>query len=148
MIREFILRQREENEMKLQKGFTLIELIMVIVILSILAIVAVPRFVNLQTNAQQGQEDGVVGGVRGGVLADHAQRLVNNTNPVWPATLDAIAAFPTACSNAAPCFNTILDQGGVQGGGWTKTAQNATTSTYTGPTGSAHVYDNTTGSFT
>lgn len=37
---------------KNKKGFTLIELIVVVAILGILALVAIPRFANLQANAQ------------------------------------------------------------------------------------------------
>lgn len=41
-----------------EKGFTMIELIMVIVILGILAAVAVPKFVNMKTEAGKSSADG------------------------------------------------------------------------------------------
>ncbi len=47
-----------------QKGFTLIELVMVIVILAILGAVAIPKYVNLENEARIGAEAGVVVGVR------------------------------------------------------------------------------------
>ncbi|MDZ7788262.1 MAG: type II secretion system protein [Halofilum sp. (in: g-proteobacteria)] len=44
-----------------QQGFTLIELVAVIVILGALAVVALPRFINLQDEAEQAAAEGVAG---------------------------------------------------------------------------------------
>ena len=46
---------------QVQRGFTLIELVMVIVILGVLAAVAIPKFVDLKGDAQQAAMSGVAG---------------------------------------------------------------------------------------
>lgn len=58
--------------MNIQKGFTMIELVMVIVILGILAAVAVPKFVDLSGKASQAAVDGMAGSLSSANAVNHA----------------------------------------------------------------------------
>jgi prepilin-type N-terminal cleavage/methylation domain-containing protein len=60
-----------------QSGFTLIELVMVIVILGILAASALPKFVNLEGEAQQAAVEGVAGALASASAINYASRSVS-----------------------------------------------------------------------
>jgi MSHA pilin protein MshA len=110
-----------------RKGFTLIELILVIAILGILAVSALPKFLDLSTNANQAARDGVVGAVRSGIALYRANGMVVNGNSSAPATL----------SNN---FTEVLDAPVT---GWTGTSPNFVHSA----TSSSYVYNATNGTF-
>ena len=97
--------------MKQQQGFTLIELIVVIVILGILAATAVPKFVDLQSDARAAVMKGIGGSMNSAKELVRARWLANGSTGAASVTLDgtvtvavqtagAVAGYPTAAGVA------------------------------------------------
>ena len=100
-----------------QKGFTLIELVVVITILGILASFAIPRFAGLETSARTAALNGLAGSIRAASALAHSVALVTGSSSSESISMDGQAItmlnlYPTA--DSAGIVEALQDHSGFE----------------------------------
>lgn len=115
------------NQMKRnQAGFTLVELVVVIVILGILTATALPRFVDLTSDARESSANGIVGGLRSAVTVAQARYFANGSTTAT--TIDMVGAAGVTVN-----AGTGIPDGTLTGIGRAMTSTEGYTVSYTDP---------------
>jgi MSHA pilin protein MshA len=67
-----------------QRGFTLIELVIIIAVLGIIAAVAIPKYVDMISDAKESACKGALGGLRSAVSIYYANTALKTGTATWP----------------------------------------------------------------
>jgi MSHA pilin protein MshA len=103
------IKQVNAQSANKQKGFTLIELVVVIVILGILAVTAAPKFIDLTSDARAAVVEAVKGSINSAADMAHSKALVagktaaaasGQSISVGSSTIDLNYGWPTNASMA------------------------------------------------
>lgn len=84
-----------------QRGFTLIELVIIIVILGILAAVAIPKYQDITGEAKEASARAALGSLRSGITIFYANQAVTTGTATWP-TIVEVATSGTVMAQALP----------------------------------------------
>lgn len=101
--------------MKKHSGFTLVELVAVIVLLGILSVAALPRFVDLRSDARKGVLQGVVGSTQSAAVQIYAKALIQNsvgatgTVSDGATTVATVFGYPAANDTTNDDISDLID---------------------------------------
>ena len=111
--------------LKNQKGFTLIELVIIIILIGVLAAVAIPKYVDLRENAMKASAQATLDAGRAGIMLDFADKVMVNgtyvTAFVGPVDAKMVAADKTLIETfleASPNYPGTYDSGADEGFRW------------------------------
>jgi prepilin-type N-terminal cleavage/methylation domain-containing protein len=97
------------KKMNKKNGFTLIELIIVMVILGIMAAVAVPRYLDSISNAEESAEDAVISAIKSGLKQYASNSLFSEGRAIFPTNpFEVLSEKPAGYTSD----NNVADQDG------------------------------------
>ena len=91
---------KKQQILRNQEGFTLVEIIAVLIILGILAAVAVPRYIDLESNAKQRAIDAAISELNGRESLTWADHKISTAGYAGDVALN--------CAGGDPCVDYVL----------------------------------------